>query len=108
MVLAAPRECSPRDVVLRVLPEMAREGGKIPQGTNANRYLWKIPDEVRRSTNQYRERLYKEANEFRKLEKEHDQLLQAKRVEQGFRPGPSRGQARAKPGQTKPSQAKPS
>jgi len=45
-----------------------------------------IPDEVRRSTNQYRERLYKEVNEFRKMEKEQDQL-QAKRAE---RVGPSR------------------
>jgi len=38
-----------------------------------------IPDELRRSTNQYRERLYKEVNEFRKLEKETDQT-QAKRL----------------------------
>jgi len=37
-----------------------------------------IPDEVRRSTNQYRERLYKEVNEFRKMEKEFDPS-QAKR-----------------------------
>ena len=41
-----------------------------------------IPDEVRRSTNQYRERLYKEVNEFRKMEKEHDSIqAQAKRGE---------------------------
>ena len=44
-----------------------------------------IPDEQRRSTNQYHERLYKEVNEFRKLEKEIDQI-QAKRVEGGRKP----------------------
>ena len=43
-----------------------------------------IPDEVRRSTNQYRERLYKEVNEFRKYDKEQEQV-QAKRAPGGGR-----------------------
>eukprot|EP00937_MAST-01D_sp_MAST-1D-sp2_P005899 g5899.t1 len=30
----------------RALPPMARADGKVPHGTNANRYLWKIPADV--------------------------------------------------------------
>ena len=49
-----------------------------------------IPDEVRRSTNQYRERLYKEVNEFRKMEKEQDSM-QSKA--NGRTPGQGRGRS---------------
>ena len=49
--------------------------------------------EVRRSTNQYRERLYKEVNEFRKQEKEQDSM-QAKRADRvgGRTRSPQHGQ----------------
>ena len=64
-----------------------------------------LGSQVRRSTNQYRERLYKEVNEFRKIEKEQDQM-QAKRVERASasRRSPQHGQggygqsAAARPG----------
>ena len=45
-----------------------------------------IPDEVRRSTNQYRERLYKEVTEFRRMEKEADSIYSRQNKEGGRAP----------------------
>jgi len=51
-----------------------------------------IPDEVRRSTNQYRERLYKEVTEFRRMEKEADSIY-ARNNKEGGRAGGGAGAA---------------
>ena len=53
-----------------------------------------IPDEQRRSTNQYRERLYKEVNEFKKQEKEQDAVMSRKEKEEQRRGGSQQGAKR--------------